>query len=230
MVGSIPPPLAAPSRRAVTAVAVRRGPGARRRRAGRARARASSAARRCSRSRRRDWRRRRPAPRGAPAPARGSRRPACARRRGRTARRRWSCRGGRLCRPSCPGRRTRPRRRGCRRRSGTAGRSRGRTRGRSRAPPPETPHSRAAPATAASIRRPVLRACSWRSSSSRVAVAATSMYCPPTMPCTPVAQATSDSAATHARGLALLAVGDQPEGFGEQAVAGEDGDVFAELT
>ena len=55
------------------------------------------------------------------------------------------------------------------------------------------------------------------------------MYCPPTMPCTPVARATSDSAAEQPRGLALLVVGDQPEGFGEQAVAGEYGDVFAEL-
>ena len=34
--------------------------------------------------------------------------------------------------------------------------------------------------------------------------------------------------AEHARGLALLAVGDQAEGLGEQAVAGQDGDVLAE--
>ena len=55
------------------------------------------------------------------------------------------------------------------------------------------------------------------------------MYWPPTMPLTPVAAASSQTAASRLRGVAGLLVEDEPERLGVEAVAGEDGDVLAVL-
>ena len=84
--------------------------------------------------------------------------------------------------------------------------------------------------TDAPIRRPVLSACRVRSSSACVAAPATSRYCPPTMPSTPVAAASSATRGEHARRLALLRGQQEPERLGVERVAGEDRDVLAELT
>ena len=56
------------------------------------------------------------------------------------------------------------------------------------------------------------------------------MYCPPTMPLTPVAAASSPTAASTLRGLARLLGEHEPERLGVERVAGEDRDVLAELT
>ena len=81
----------------------------------------------------------------------------------------------------------------------------------------------------APISRPVFSSCRWRSPAAPSgAVPATSMYCPPTIPCTPVAAASSRAAASRLAGSPCLLGQQQPERLGVEAVAGQDRHVLAE--
>ena len=119
----------------------------------------------------------------------------------------------------------------CRRRSGTARPAPPRSGGTgpvsaaSSIPVNSSTHSTDAP-----IRRPVFSSCSRRSAAGPDGVPAfTSAYCPPTMPFTPVAAASSAAAASTRSGGERL-VGEQvAKRLRVESVAGEDRHVLAEL-